>query len=198
MDLVSRRMRAGSVLLALLMGLSLVAVGARPALACSCAGGESTEEAFRRADAVFSGKMVRGGIEDPDPEDGTIIGGIRFRVIDAWKGVSGESVVLYGQEAAYYGELEEGEMAVSGGCAYVFGEGESYLIYASRYDDGLQTGICDRTASLAEAEKDLDVLGPSADRLTETGGPPLPFAGVLAAVATFWISCTVLHRWVRP
>lgn len=198
MDLVSRRMRAGSVLLALLMGLSLAAVGARPAFACSCAGGESPEQAFQRADAVFTGEMVRGGIEDPDPEDGTMIGGIQFRVIDAWKGVPGESVVLYGQEAAYYGKLEEGEMAVASSCAYVFGEGESYLVYASRYDDGLQTGICDRTMPLAEAGRDLDVLGPPADRLTETGGPPLPFAGVLAAVAAFWISCAMLYRWVRP
>lgn len=168
------------------------------AFACSCAGEESTEEAFQRADAVFSGEMVRGGIEDPDPEDDTMIGGIQFRVLDAWKGVPGESVVLYGQEAAYYGKLEEGEMVVASSCAYTFEEGESYLVYASRQEDGLQTGLCDRTMPLTEAERDLDVLGPPADRLTETGGPPLPFAGVLAAVAAFWISCAVLHRWVRP
>lgn len=176
-NVVSRRMRAGSVLLALLLGFSVVAVGARPAFACSCAGGESAEEAFQRADAVFSGEMVRGGMEDPAPEDDTTIGGIRFRVIEAWKGVSGGSVMLYGQEAAYYGELEEGEMGVSGGCAYAFVQNERYLVYASRYEDGLQTGLCDRTAPLAEAGNDLDALGPPAGVLPETGGPPLPPPG---------------------
>lgn len=195
--MASTRVRAFSLLLALVMSLAFAVLGPSPAFACSCAGGESPEQAFQRADAVFTGEMVRGGIEDPDPEDGTMIGGIQFRVIDAWKGVPGESVVLYGQEAAYYGRLEEGEMAVSGGCAYIFGEGESYLVYASRYADGLQTGICDRTMPLTEAGRDLDALGPPADRLTETGGPPLPFAGVLAAVAAFCISCAVLYRWVR-
>jgi len=137
------------------------------------------------------------GIEDPDPEDGTMVGGIQFRVIEAWEGVPGESVVLYGQDAAYYGELEEGEMVVSSSCAYVFERGERYLVYASRYEDGLQTGACDRTAPLAEAEKDLDALGPPADRLAETGGLPPSLASVLVAVAAFSISCGVLSRRVR-
>ena len=148
-------------------------------------------------DAVFAGEMVRGGIEDPDPEDGTMIGGIRFRVLDAWKGVSGESVVLYGQGTAYYGELQEGEMVVSSSCAYVFERGERYLVYASRHEDGLQTGACDRTAPLAEAGKDLDALGPPADRLTETGGPPLPPSGALVAAAALSVFCGVLFRWAR-
>ena len=175
--------RAGLLVAAFLA--CLVMVGgpyAGTARACSCAGSSNVAAAYRDADAVFAGEMVRGGIEDPDPEDGTMIGGIRFRVIDAWKGVSGESVVLYGQEAAYYGELEEGEMVVSSSCAYVFERGERYLVYASRNEDGLQTGACDRTAPLAEAEKDLDALGSPTSRLTETGGPPLPAVGG-AAVA---------------
>jgi hypothetical protein len=160
-------------------------------------GSSNVAAAYRGADAVFAGEMVRGGIEDPDPEDGIMIGGIQFRVIDAWKGVPGESMVLYGQDVAYYGELEEGEMVVSSSCAYVFERGERYLVYASRYEDGLQTGACDRTAPLAEAEKDLDALGPPANRLTETGGLPLPLSSALVAAAAFSISCGVLFRWVR-
>lgn len=88
-------------------------------------------------------------------------------------------------------------MVVSSSCAYAFERGERYLVYASRYEDGLQTGACDRTAPLAEAEKDLDALGPPADRLTETGGPPLPLAAALVAAAALSISCGVLFRWVR-
>lgn len=192
-------MRIGLGTLVATLVLSLVLAGgpyAGRAYACSCSGVPSVAEGLQGSDAVFSGEMVRGGIEDPDPEDGTVIGGIQFRVLDAWKGVPGESVVLYGQEAAYYGELEEGEMVVSSSCAYVFERGERYLVYASRYEDGLQTGACDRTAPLAEAEKDLDALGPPADRLTETGGPPLPLAALVAAAALS-ISCGVLFRWVR-
>ncbi len=193
-------MRIGLGTLVVTLVLSLVLAGgpyAGRAYACSCSGIPSVAEGLRGSDAVFSGEMVRGGIEDPDPEDGTMIGGIQFRVLDAWKGVPGESVVLYGQEAAYYGELEEGEMVVFSSCAYVFERGERYLVYASRYEDGLQTGACDRTAPLAEAEKDLDDLGPPADRLTETGGPPLPLAGALGAAAALSVSCGALFRWVR-
>ena len=188
--------RAGLLVAAFLA--CLVMVGgpyAGTARACSCAGSSNVVAAYR--DAVFAGEMVRGGIEDPDPEDGTMIGGIRFRVLDAWKGVSGESVVLYGQGTAYYGELQEGEMVVSSSCAYVFERGERYLVYASRYEDGLQTGACDRTAPLAEAGKDLDALGPPADRLTETGGPPLPPSGALVAAAALSVFCGVLFRWAR-
>ncbi len=190
--------RAGFLVAAFLA--CLVMMGgpyAGTAHACSCVGSSNVAAAYRGADAVFAGEMVRGGIEDPDPEDGIMIGGIQFRVIDAWKGVPGESMVLYGQDVAYYGELEEGEMVVSSSCAYVFERGERYLVYASRYEDGLQTGACDRTAPLAEAEKDLDALGPPANRLTETGGLPLPLSSALVAAAAFSISCGVLFRWVR-
>jgi len=58
MDVASRRMRAGSILLTLLLGFSLVAADARPAFACSCAEGRSTEEALRSSDAVFFGEVV--------------------------------------------------------------------------------------------------------------------------------------------
>lgn len=165
---------------------------AGPAHACSCAGASDVAAAYDNADAVFSGEMVRGGLADPDPEDGTMIGGIEFRVIDAWKGVSRGSAVLYGQDLVYYGNLEEGEMAVSSSCAYVFEKGERYLIYASRYEGGLQTGACDRTTPLANAEKDLQSLGPPADQLTDTGGPPLLAVGGLLLAATGALSLLAL------
>ena len=130
------------------------------ASACSCAGGESAEEAFRRSAAVFSGEAVRGGIEDPIPKDGTMVGGIEFRVDEAWKGVSGESTVVYGQAAVYYGELEEGKMYTESSCAYPFEKGESYLVYASRYEDGYWVEGCGRTTALAGAGEDLRAPGP--------------------------------------
>ena len=116
--------------------------------------------------------MVRGGLEDPEPADGTMMGGVEFRVLDAWKGVPEETAVLYGQEMVYYGEVEEGEMVTSSSCAYIFVEGERYLVYADRYKDGFQTGTCDGTKKLENADEDLDALGPPAGVLPETGGVP--------------------------
>ena len=190
--------RAGLLVAAFLA--CLVMVGgpyAGTAHACSCAGFPDVAAAYRDADAEFAGEMVRGGIEDPDPQDGNMEGGIEFRVDGSWKGVPGGSAVVYGQDTMYYGELEEGKMYTSNSCAYPFEKGERYLVYASRYEDGFRVEGCGRTASLAEAEKDLDALGPPADRLTETGGPPLQLAGALVAAAALSVSCGVLFRWVR-
>lgn len=197
---MTKRFAAGLLSVALLASL-LLAGGpyAGTAHACSCAGSQSVEEGLRAADAVFSGEMIRGGIEDPDPEDDIMLGGIEFRVIESWKGVSGESAVVYGQDTAYYGELEEEDMVVVSSCAYPFEEGRNYLIYASRYEDGFQVGGCDRTTSLAGAEKDLRVLGPPSEQLTDTGGPRLPPAGgvMLAAVLLILLTGTVLDRALR-
>ena len=187
-------------LLAIALVLNSALLGgtqAGEAYACSCAGTSTVEGQFAESDAVFSGEMVRGGIEDPDPEDGTMEGGIEFRVDGSWKGVPGGSAVVYGQDTMYYGEFEEGKMYTSNSCAYPFEKGERYLVYASRYEDGFRVEGCGRTASLAEAEKDLDALGPPADRLTETGGPPLLFASALIAAAALAVSCGALFRWVR-
>jgi hypothetical protein len=172
-------------LLAIALVLNSALLGgtqAGEAYACSCAGSSDVAAAYRDADAVFAGEMIRGGIEDPDPEDGTREGGIEFRVDGSWKGVPGGSAVVYGQDTMYYGELEEGKMYTSNSCAYPFEKGERYLVYASRYKDGFRVEGCGRTTSLADAGEDLRALGSPTSRLTETGGPPLPAVGG-AAVA---------------
>ncbi len=193
------RKRARFFIVALAITLSLAGGPyAGTAHACTCDGSSDASAAYDGADAVFAGEMVRGGLEDPDLADGMMVGGVEFRVIDTWKGVSGDSAVLYGQGMVYYGEIEAGEMVTSNSCAYSFQKGEGYLVFADRYKDGFQTFICDGTKSLDDAGGDLEALGPPASVLPETGGPPLPFADVLAAVAVFWISCAVLYRWVRP
>ena len=160
--------------------------------ACSCAGGSDASAAYDGADAVFAGEMVRGGLEDPDPADGTMMGGVEFRVVDAWKGISEDSVVLYGQEMVYYGEIEEGEMVVSSSCAYIFEKGERYLVYADRFEDGFRTGTCDGTTKLEDSGKDLEALGPPVVVLPKTGGVPSegaePEAGLSVAVATVLVS----------
>jgi hypothetical protein len=186
-------------LLAIALVLNSALLGgpyAGTARACSCAGSSDVAAAYRDADAVFAGKMVRGGVEDPLPKDGTMVGGIEFRVDEAWKGVSGESAVVYGQDTMYYGELEEGKTYTSSSCAYPFQKGERYLVYASRYEDGFWVEGCGRTTSLADAGEDLRALGAPADRLTDTGGPPLPAVGgaVVALLAAGALAARSLRR----
>ncbi|MDQ3360132.1 MAG: hypothetical protein M3534_00465 [Actinomycetota bacterium] len=187
--------RAG--LLSVVLVASLFLAGgpyAGPAYACSCSEIPDVAEGFRDSDAIFTGEMVRGGLEDPAPEDGTMVGGIEFRVGESWKGVSGESAVVYGQDTVYYGELEEGKMYTGNSCAYPFEKGGRYLVYASRYEDGFRVEGCDRTTSLASADEDLRALGPPADRLAETGGPaPLSVGGILltAGMLLIFTVCVV-------
>ena len=54
-----------------------------------------TEE-LESSDAMFVGKAVENGLEDPNPRDHAKFGGIRFDVRESWKGIPGDSVVLYG------------------------------------------------------------------------------------------------------
>ncbi len=193
MALSQMRVRFAIVVLALSLSLA-GGPYAGTAHACSCAGGSDASAAYEGADAVFAGEMVRGGLEDPDPADGMMIGGVEFRVIDAWKGVSGDSAVLYGQEMVYYGEIEEGGMVTSSSCAYIFVKGGRYLVYADRYEDGFQTLLCDGTKRLKDAGKDLEALDSPLAVLPETGGVPpggnerqavhaLAAAAVLASLA---------------
>lgn len=95
---------------------------------------------------------------------------------------------MYGQDTAYYGELEEGKMYVGNSCAYPFEKGERYLVYASRYEDGFWVEGCGRTTPLGSAGEDLRALGPPTDQLTDTGGPLLPAVGGLLLAATGAVS----------
>ena len=168
------QVRARFAVIALALALPLAGGPyAGTAHACTCGGSSDASAAYDGADAVFAGEMVRGGLEDPDPADGTMVGGVEFRVLDAWKGVPGESAVLYGHEMVYYGEIEAGEMVTSNSCAYIFVKGERYLVYADRYEDGFRTFICDGTKKLESAGGDLEALGAPADVLPETGGVPV-------------------------
>lgn len=196
--MVNAGIRAASVAAAFVL-VFVLAGGpyVQTAHACSCAGTWNVEEEFRASDAVFSGEMVRDGIEDPEPEDGATFGGTEFRVDESWKGVSGESAVVYGQSTAYYGELEAGGIVTESSCAYPFEKGENYLVYAKRYEDGFRVEPCSGTAPLDDAGEDVEDLNTSVNKLPETGGLPLPPAGVLAAAAAFSISCGVLLRWAR-
>ena len=180
------RVRAGYVLLALLLGFSLVAVGARPAYACSCAGTWDTDEEFQRSTAVFAGEVVEVGelsVERAGPTDPgmPLLAPVTFDVEGAWKGVSGDSAVVHGQ-------------GPGPSCGLDFERGETYLVFAGRAGGGengpLQTDLCSSTRP-SSVETASNMFGPPAGALPETGGPaPLAAGATLLAMA--WLSaCAV-------
>lgn len=184
---MAARMRAGSVLLALVMSLLLVTVDVGPAYACSCVDVPLKND-IRRSDAVFSGE-VRSIHEDATAGGGGMAapGRIAFAVEDSWKGVTTETVDVYGQGDGV-------------NCYNLFEEGEAYLIYASRAkeaDAPLKNIGCGETKPLAGAEPDLRLLGPPVDELPETGGPaPSAVSGILLAMVGL-SACTACAVGIR-
>ena len=104
----------------------------------------------------------------------------------SWKGVPGDFVILYGQSGSYYGPPEEGEMMVGNTCAVPFAQGKTYLVYASRVEDGgfLQANACGGTGTLASAGEDLEALGPATEQLSDTGGPGIHLLGAMVVGTT--------------
>lgn len=138
------------------------------AFACSCMR-STPSEALERSTAVFEGRVLEvtpfeergevtleGGCLGEDCEEslsetthGTTHSGfaVRFSVTRRWKGVSTEEVVVRTARD-------------SAGCGYAFEVGEDYVVYASAEEAGaLSTGLCDRTARVADASEDLEALG---------------------------------------
>ncbi|MCB9611071.1 MAG: hypothetical protein H6721_02080 [Sandaracinus sp.] len=137
------------------------------ALACSCMRSSPTEAAARST-AVFEGRVVEltpiqregevtleGGCLDPACNESLSETthqaafssfAVRFEVTRQWKGVESESVVVHTARD-------------SAACGFPFEVGQDYLVYASAEQDGtLSTGLCDRTALVADASEDLAAL----------------------------------------
>lgn len=192
-----------SMLLALALVANTVLAGgpwAGEARACSCISAPLKDE-IKRSDAVFSGE-VRGIVEGTIPgsgdgvtavdEIGTATGRVSFAVRDSWKGVTAETVEIFGQ----------GDGA---NCYNVFEEGESYVVYASRGEGGtapLRNNECGATKPLAYAEADLRLLGPPTDRLPQTGGvspdparavDPIYVGGIFLAAASLALLAVVVR-----
>jgi hypothetical protein len=171
------------------------AFDARGAYACSCAT-VSLEKQIKTSDVVFSGEVesVEPGARSPGVFPPSL-GRVNFSVKESWKGVSGETVEVYGH-------------GPGASCGIDFDEGESYLVYAYRSgDDGrgsLQTGLCDATKQLEHADGDLRLLGPPEGHLPETGGygaSPSDRATIFAAVAALVVLAGALilgHRARNP
>lgn len=111
----------------------------QPVSACSCALPAPVPEALAASGAVFSGTVRSSRTE----------GDARVFVVDVlrvWKGGLARQVEVT--------TLRWGSM-----CGIELQVGESYLIYGGGNAQGVDTGLCTRTRSLARAADDLAQLG---------------------------------------
>lgn len=135
--------------------LMLTALGmARPstALACSCSGPTTPEEAIRGATAVFAGRVTQ-ITEESQPDEGPATLGRLFvmEVLTSWKGHVGSTITIGA------GDLN---------CGIGFSLNERWLVYASSGANGvLRAWLCSGTRPLMSAREDIAWLG--------RGDPPL-------------------------
>jgi hypothetical protein len=117
------------------------------AIACSCLADQPPCESFSKADAVFSGQVI--SIKSDSEDDGYRREHrmVRLLVKESFRGVSAPEIEVF--------------TGLGGGdCGFGFQLGKDYLVYAyeREVDRKLETGICTRTSSLAQAQQDLKFL----------------------------------------
>lgn len=136
------------------IALSMIFIGAflliftQSSYACSCELQQSNSSleqqvkaAKKKSKAVFSGEVLEIN-ESPDKD--FLLVSIRVRSI--WKGVKGKEIVVVTGKG-------------KGDCGYPFQVGKNYLVYAYKTSNRqLATNICQRTALLSDANKDILIL----------------------------------------
>lgn len=143
----------------LIAALTVLAVPAERAAACSCAG-LTTQEAKDFSDAVFRGTVTE--IKKPWMSKGTgDLAKITLQVEEVWKGSAVQEIVVSSA-------LSEAS------CGVEFREGESYLVFAKSDGGRLTTTICNETKKVSIASQALKDLGPGQtdlmpNELGETG-----------------------------
>lgn len=109
--------------------------------ACTCLPPPPVAQAVAEADAVFLGKVVSFALAPSQTERMA-----RFALLRVWKGRPAEVSEIF---------TPENEAA----CGFDFRVGETYLVYANKYDSGaLCTHICTRTWRASGAAEDLKYL----------------------------------------
>ena len=143
------------------LGVSVLAVAGlyTQATACSCKQ-IAPQEAFEKADAVFSGTVERFEPDDTTYEEATAYPGQRKYVIKenqltAWITVTKKWKGVEGPHAKVNTATND---AV---CGYPFKVGREYLIYGKRDRHGeFHASLCSGTKLIDDAAGDLAVLGP--------------------------------------
>lgn len=136
---------------ALLLSLLIDLAVGNKATACTCMPSPPPIIALTEADAVFEGVVIDIAVEAKASENPNSISSndlmrIRFRVLQAWKGLEvNETVVFTARDSA--------------SCGYVFQIGSRYIVYARSGERGLITGCCSRTSLVSKAHTDFRDLG---------------------------------------
>jgi hypothetical protein len=137
--------------------LGLLLARPAPAWACSCIMPGSPADAFNQADAVFVGTVT--GVRNAAPPDWLFpilqrVPGyefpmdntrVSFQVMNAWKGLTENSVVV---------RTGQGDAD----CGFTFAPGGQYLVYTFEHEGEQFTNICSRTSDVAYATEDLNYL----------------------------------------
>lgn len=146
-------MRKASSRTRMLLLTAFLLCGWTAASACIC-GERSPCEANAGADAVFVGRVTRiidegAGDTNSSEQFGKFI--VQFKVAEAFRGLESKEV-----------ELSAGGTS----CDYTFARGQSYLVFAHRFEGGpLRTSLCSGTRLLSEAQPSLEYLrGARAER----------------------------------
>jgi hypothetical protein len=114
-----------------------------------CGSGMTPQEAYDRASAVFSGKVLAVEPRYTRPtRGGTILWyhEVRLEVEESWKLIDRRTVTLR-------------TASTTPGTCGSFAQGETYLIYADHLNDDLHVSSASRTNRLSDASEDLKVLG---------------------------------------
>ena len=96
---------------------------------CRCLREMSVSESYKKADAIFSGKVL--SIED-NPKSFQIV--VTFRIIKVFKGDFKKRIV----------RLSTGRTS----CDWIFTKDRNYLVYAESNKNYLSTHLCTRTSRL--------------------------------------------------
>lgn len=149
------RRRAASRLVASAMAVSaFFEIDVSRARACSCMA-VSFEDQLERASVVFEGRVEADRVEGMRRI-------VRFRVTQAWRGVSSEVVEVHTARD-------------SAACGFNFVFGEHYLVYATGSTGAPEVSLCSRTARMDDADEDRRRLGSGTvpvDVVDETAPPP--------------------------
>lgn len=137
---------AAALILVLLVGV-MGLIGPKAVQACSCVAKLEISDSLNKADTVFAGKALsvkEKGFSLLKQTDNPIE--VTFEVKEVWKGHVTQQLTVYSAMSSV-------------SCGYTFEQGQDYLVFANANDGKLKTGICSRTATLAQASNDLMALG---------------------------------------
>lgn len=134
-----------TILAALTFGVAVIAHPPGQAFACSCLQPGPPMESAAQSEAVFAGTVANIAPQPAGQFGGGVL--VTFDVQQVWKGPVGPQLTLSTSSS-------------SASCGYEFVAGEEYIVYANAQEGMLATGLCSRTAPLANAAADVEALGP--------------------------------------